>query len=307
MNMMSDLPISVVIPLYNKERYIASALESILDQSYQPAEIIVVNDGSTDRSTEVVELFNDPRIKLINQEHSGVSAARNTGWRMAQSEWVAFLDGDDEWKTDFLLKTSTMVRALAKEGVVVVGSSHMDENGQPWVDDASPSGLIEDYFGASAAIRRSLLHGSAVLVKKQALMEIGGFPEGIQFGEDNDTWCRLAWTGPIGFIKEPLVVRNLQAEGNTARLPYPVGPEYPVPLQSFRRWKREGRISSHLLKSSRKYIADNTLYYLRQVLGRNTGKLTYLRLLVKFAPVCLHRPSGFKALLTDSLSKRSID
>jgi glycosyltransferase involved in cell wall biosynthesis len=88
MNMMSDLPISVVIPLYNKERYIASALESILDQSYQPAEIIVVNDGSTDRSTEVVELFNDPRIKLRCQrgskhglENGTVGVGCVSGWR----------------------------------------------------------------------------------------------------------------------------------------------------------------------------------------------------------------------------------
>lgn len=88
--------ISVIIPLYNKEQAILSSIESVLSQSFQDIELIVVDDGSTDSSVSVVESIGDKRLKLIKQQNSGPSAARNTGLHNAQGEWVVFLDADDE-------------------------------------------------------------------------------------------------------------------------------------------------------------------------------------------------------------------
>ena len=93
--------ISVVIPLYNKEKYIKRAIESVLNQTFQKFEIIVVNDGSTDKSAEIVQNIKDPRIRLINQKNAGVSAARNRGIQEAKYEYIAFLDADDFWEKIF--------------------------------------------------------------------------------------------------------------------------------------------------------------------------------------------------------------
>ena len=88
--------ISVIIPLYNKESSIAQTLQSVFSQDYSDFEIVVVDDGSTDNSVEIVEAMNDPRIRLIKQENGGPSMARNTGVKNAKGEWILFLDADDE-------------------------------------------------------------------------------------------------------------------------------------------------------------------------------------------------------------------
>ena len=92
--------ISIVIPLYNKEQQIGKTLESVFAQSFQDYEVVIVNDGSTDKSVEIVEGMADKRIRLINQKNSGVSAARNKGIQESRGEYIAFLDADDEWKPD---------------------------------------------------------------------------------------------------------------------------------------------------------------------------------------------------------------
>ena len=94
--------VSVVIPLCNKESYIRRALNSIVNQSFQDFEVIIVDDGSTDKGAEVVRGFDDPRIRLIQQENSGTFTARNRGIKAARGDLIAFLDADDEWKPEHL-------------------------------------------------------------------------------------------------------------------------------------------------------------------------------------------------------------
>ena len=94
--------ISVVIPLYNKERQIAHTLRSVFAQTFQDFEVVIVDDGSTDGSVAEVEKFTDSRIRLIRQVNAGVAAARNRGIEEAQGELIAFLDADDEWKPEYL-------------------------------------------------------------------------------------------------------------------------------------------------------------------------------------------------------------
>lgn len=95
--------ISVVIPLYNKEKSIASTLQTVLNQTFTDYEIVIVNDGSTDNSVIEVEKVQDDRIRLIHQQNAGVSAARNRGIEEAKGELIAFLDADDEWKPEYLV------------------------------------------------------------------------------------------------------------------------------------------------------------------------------------------------------------
>ncbi|QYS89019.1 glycosyltransferase family 2 protein [Flavobacterium davisii] len=94
----NKLTFSVIIPLYNKENYIYNTLTSVIDQSYSNFEIIIVNDGSTDKSLEIIQNINDSRIRIFNQQNKGVSSARNLGIKNAKGTLIAFLDADDLWK-----------------------------------------------------------------------------------------------------------------------------------------------------------------------------------------------------------------
>ena len=100
---------SIVIPLYNKELSISNTIQSVLDQTFQNFEIVIVNDGSTDNSVKEVEEFDDKRIRLIHQKNQGVSAARNRGIEEAKYEWVAFLDADDLWMKEHLEEYAKVV------------------------------------------------------------------------------------------------------------------------------------------------------------------------------------------------------
>ena len=100
---------SVIIPLYNKELSISNTIQSVLDQTFQNFEIVIVNDGSTDNSVKEVEKFDDKRIRLIHQENQGVSAARNRGIEEAKYEWIAFLDADDLWMENHLEEMTKLI------------------------------------------------------------------------------------------------------------------------------------------------------------------------------------------------------
>ncbi len=197
--------ISVVIPAFNSERYIAEALEAVLRQTLQPHEIIVVDDGSTDRTREVVQKFEN-RVKYIYQDNAGSGKARNTGTRNAKGELIAFLDSDDVWAEDHL---EGLCRALVKEpeAALAYGARKwIDKNGNPVKDESGqtryPSGWIfnelfnANYIGST----------SAVVARKRALLKVGGFNESPVFrnAQDYDLWLRIAAKFPI--VSEPNVV-----------------------------------------------------------------------------------------------------
>lgn len=194
--------ISVVIPLYNKEKSIARTLECVLNQTYQDFEVVVVNDGSKDRSAAVVEQFTDARIRLIKQTNGGVSAARNRGIAEARGEYVAFLDADDVWLPDHLANLESLI--INYPQCRAWSTSYINnENGvdHPIILNKLPfggeSGVLSNYFEVCSCSHPPVW-SSAVCVEKSLLTEIGGFPVGVTSGEDLLTWARIAiktdWT-----------------------------------------------------------------------------------------------------------------
>jgi glycosyltransferase involved in cell wall biosynthesis len=129
-------PVSVILPLYNKAAYIRRALDSIAGQTYPDFEVLIVNDGSSDGSETIAAGYPDPRFRVIHQANAGPGAARNRGIAEARGEWVAFLDADDEWNPDFLMRSLEV--AEDQGPVAAVTSSYFE---YPAVTSTTPMWL----------------------------------------------------------------------------------------------------------------------------------------------------------------------
>lgn len=207
--------ISVVIPLYNKEQSITSTLQTVLKQTYQDFEIIIVNDGSTDHSVEEVAKVTDPRIRLIHQNNAGVSAARNRGIEEAKGEYIAFLDADDEWKSEYLRTQYELTQKYPECSVFACNYEFKNTQGKitPTIIRKLPfkgeDGILSNYFEVASCSHPPICSIS-IMVKKNAIQSIGGFPIGIKSGEDLLTWARLAVNGNIAYAKQAYAVFNVE-------------------------------------------------------------------------------------------------
>lgn len=216
--------ISVVIPLYNKEKQIANTLRSVFDQTYTDYEIIVVNDGSTDNSVAVVESLNDSRIRLIHQKNAGVSAARNRGIEDAKGEYIALLDGDDEWKPEFLETMLTLVERYPNCRVFAGNYTQVDNTGKhsPTIINGitfkGSDGILDNYFTV-AAKSNPPVWSSCVMTTKDVFETVGGFPIGVKSGEDLLTWARIACRYKIAYTILPLAYYNMGEGYNFSKLP----------------------------------------------------------------------------------------
>jgi glycosyltransferase involved in cell wall biosynthesis len=200
--------ISIVIPLYNKEQQIGRTLRSVLGQTFQDFEIIIVNDGSTDDSVACVKEVHDERIRLHNQENQGVSVARNIGIQLAGYDYIALLDADDEWAPDYLESQLNLVRRYPECRVFACAytlKNHDEEvktivlNRIPFEGD---SGILDNYF-CVAACSHPPVWTSAVVFEKRAFLSTGGFLPGIVAGEDLLTWAKLAVRYKIAYSLKP--------------------------------------------------------------------------------------------------------
>jgi len=197
------MKISVIIPLFNKKDTIIKALESIFNQTVQPLEIIVVNDGSTDGSVELVEQVKHPLTRLINQKNAGVSIARNRGINEAKGDWIAFLDADDFWDNDFLETINKLSNKYPSASVLITKYRYFcnETITLPEINFDSTDGILKDYFRTAAGGSPPIWTG-AVCVKKKALTEIGYFPIEVKIGEDLLTWARLSLNCEIAYSSE---------------------------------------------------------------------------------------------------------
>lgn len=207
--------VSVVIPLYNKASHIAKTLKCVLAQTYTDYEIVVVNDGSTDNSAEVVRSCPDPRIRLIDQPNGGVSSARNRGTQEATGEYVAYLDADDEWEPDYLATQMSLVEKYPYCTVFVVNYRCSDINGRityPIINNlpfTENDGELINYFIVASSSHPPIC-SITIMVRREAMLSIGGFPVGIRSGEDLLTWARLAARYRIAYCREAKATFNVE-------------------------------------------------------------------------------------------------
>jgi len=196
--------ISVVIPTYNRADIVGRALESVLGQDFQDLEIIVVDDGSTDSTLQVLEKYGSA-VRVLTQEHKGVSSARNLGIFQSNSALLAFLDSDDQWLPE---KLAGQVR-LFDPGIPDF-ICHTDEI---WMRDACevhPRDIHRKQGGRffERALQRCLISPSSVVLSRALLEKVGAFDESLPVAEDYDLWLRITAFYEVEFIPERLVIKH---------------------------------------------------------------------------------------------------
>ncbi len=199
-----DMPtVSVVIPSYNRACLLKEAIDSVLAQDFVDFEIIVVDDGSTDDTPEILDSYTS--IRVVRQAHRGVSAARNAGIARTTGQLIAFLDSDDLW----LPKKLTAQTAFFK--------AHQDalicQTEEVWVRNGvrvNPKKRHKKYSGMifERCLELCLVSPSAVMIKRNLFDDVGWFDESLPACEDYDLWLRIACRVPIHLISEPLVVKR---------------------------------------------------------------------------------------------------
>ncbi len=199
----SVFDISVIIPSYNRIQTIKPALHSVIQQSIPACEIIVVDDGSTDQTNQLMqEQF--PEIRLIRQKNQGVSAARNRGIREATGNWIAFLDSDDTWLMD---KLSLQVEEIKKNP-----KHPLCHTNEFWVRNGKRVNPMKKHekkggFIFQNCLPRCVISPSSTLIKKDLFDQVGVFDETLPACEDYDLWLRICARYPVAYIAQPLVTK----------------------------------------------------------------------------------------------------
>lgn len=224
--------VSVIIPVYKVEKYIAVTVQSVLDQTYKHFELLIIDDGSPDRSIEICQQFTDNRIRIIRQQNRGVAAARNTGIRHAQGEYLAFLDADDLWTPEKLAKHVEHLENSPDVGVSFCRSAFIDEVGRPL--GIYQITKLKGITPLDVLCRTPIGNGSVPVIRRKVLEEIAfqdnlyGAVENFYFdddrqlhpSEDVECWLRIAmktnWL--IEGIPEALTLYRVNSQGFSAQL-----------------------------------------------------------------------------------------
>lgn len=194
--------VSVVIPAYNSAQYLGEAVQSIFDQTFDDYEIIVVDDGSTDNTRDLVESYGG-RVRYVHQENGGASKARNRGIAEARGAYIAFLDADDCWEPDKLEKQVSLLERNPNLGMVFTDAVGFDENGLlPRM--GRKKSLLLDGDVACNIFMYSGVGTPSVMVPRMVFDKVGVFDEQLFLAEDDNMWIRIAAEYPVQLIDEPL-------------------------------------------------------------------------------------------------------
>lgn len=197
--------ISVIIPVFNREKRIKDSIESVLNQTLSPKEIIVIDDGSTDNTKEVLEKYKDQITIIESPNNKGVSAARNIGIDAAKGDWITLLDSDDLWEKDKLAKQWQYIKENPQYEIIQCDEIWIRNNVRvnSCKHHKKRSGWIFD-----TSLERCFISPSAVLLKKELFHTYGNFDETLPACEDYDIWLRITRHQPIGLNPEPSLIKH---------------------------------------------------------------------------------------------------
>lgn len=273
--------ISVVIPTHNRQDLIERAVCSVQRQTYPNIEIIVVSDGSTDATAEVMKTIceNDCRVSFIEYHpNKGGNHARNTGIRAANGEWVAFLDDDDEWYNDKLEKQMQIVKENKNIGLVCTGINAIYD-----VDNTSSVYIPKVAYDSSREILLGNTIGSTttVMVRHDILDECGMFDEDLMAKQDFDLWIRVCQITKIGVVREPCVKYHNLAQNNQISWNY----EKYAKATEYIEKKYKDLYEANLSKQEMKRVCANNMFSIaRKAMKTNDGKVArkYIKKSLKY-------------------------
>lgn len=269
----SNTSIDVVIPVYNGERFILQALFSVAQQTYPPDRIIVVDDGSTDNTPELVRGFKtDIPVEYVRKSNGGLSSARNAGISMCIGDFIAFLDADDEWYPEKLEEQINVFQKsdLQNLGVVYCGYNIIDENGNRtdkyFVLELDPS-IRGNVFDRLLEANKIAGSGSGVLVRRESFEKVGGFDESLRACEDWDMWLRLAEYYEFDFASKELV-KIRRHHGNMQRDTMHM---FANVLMFYEKWLKNPMVSDRTFAGWRRKVVD---YFTDEFPGEDIVRLT---------------------------------
>lgn len=255
---------SVIIPLLNKGPYIARAVKSILNQTFQNFEIIVIDGGSDDDGPKIVKDFNDPRIHFLVQSGKGVSNARNEAVNTAKNDFIAFLDADDEWMPKHLETIQRLIHDYPESGMYATAYQIRTAEGKTqWpfykcVPNPPWEGLLPDYF-KSGALGSFPLITSVVVIPRKLFHEMGGFPEGYWYGEDADLFGKIALKYPVAFSWEMGALYHWDVPNRACDKMIPLDHEEPF-VKTARAALRDEEVPEELIESLNEYMWTKEIY-----------------------------------------------
>ncbi|MCT4629272.1 glycosyltransferase family A protein [Winogradskyella sp.] len=208
---------SVVVSVYNKAHFVKKTIKSILNQSFRDFELIIIDDGSTDNSLEILQTIKDDRISIYTTKNQGVSKARNYGLNKANCNHIALCDGDDIWLENHLLELKTLIENYPDCGIYATAyEKHFFNNyiTKPKFNNVDHPffGIVEDYFMTS--LSDNILWTSSVAIPKSIINNDFQFDENLGWGEDTDLWIRIANNYNVAFSSTSTAHKMIHSEEN---------------------------------------------------------------------------------------------
>lgn len=273
---------SVVIPLYNKQSHVKETIETVLSQTFQDFEIVVVNDGSKDESAKIVESIKDNRIRLIHQDNAGVSVARNRGIKESKAEYIALLDADDLWLPHFLETIYELIQNFPDAGLYATAYKILEEGKKNSIKIAGlPNeryvGYVPNYF-KSRVLGGNLVWTSATCIPKKVFYEHDiWFPHGEKYGEDQYVWGRIAIEKKIAYNTKECAEYVRDAKNNTVSITnqLTMPQKIIIKLKDYKHLSYNNQVSRWLEKYIEKYLIGKLIRNKNFAQNKNIFKILF--------------------------------
>ncbi|MEP4093187.1 glycosyltransferase [Reichenbachiella sp.] len=280
--------VSVVIPCYKAEKYIETTVVSVLEQTYQNLEVIVVIDGSPENEIEVLEGLSkrDLRLKVIEQKNLGVSQARNNGYKVTKGDYISFLDSDDVWLPSRLEKLINKFEN-GNFGLVQSDVEVIDQNGRRTgeIKHGKEGNVLEDLLLWNGDVINA---PSSVLVKREALEEVGLFDHELSTAADQELWFRIASKYEVGLVSEPLSYYRKHEENMSSNISL-LEKDH---LIAYKKAEKNGLFKSNSFKNQ--CFSNMTMIIAACWIGDGKDFAKGLKLLIK--SILLYPPNSFKLM-----------